>query len=201
MKNYVAKLMFAASATLLLGSVSQVQAQSFSSFSAANIFGVGLTKVASSGNFNYTVSLHAGDYFTLGSNTTKYYIEQIQGVFQLFDSAHADTSITAPTNWKPKDNGDQMFGFTGNSDADRIDNPGSLSGFIFSSTAPSSWGFHFSYTTDPTLKSGITTAYYKGLPGENGFPPNSIPEPAFYQMSGLLLLGGLGAMRMRKNRK
>jgi hypothetical protein len=45
-----------------------------------------------------------------------------------------------------------------------------------------------------------TAARLQGLPNGGSGSIGAIPEPAFYQMSGLLILGGLGALRMRKNR-
>lgn len=87
---------------------------------------------------------------------------------------------------------------------------GSVGNFAFNSATPIDanntvlWGFHVGWTdtpytfdtnTDPTTNTANVYWQFEG-----GVPPSSIPEPAFYQMSGLLILGGLGALRMRKNR-
>jgi len=59
----------------------------------------------------------------------------------------------------------------------------------------------FSAPEPPNVAGGwLTAARLQGLPNGGSGSIGAIPEPAFYQMSGLLILGGLGALRMRKNR-
>lgn len=207
MKHHSVLRLLAASSTLLLSGISCAHAETYSSFNVANIFGVGLTEVSAAPNFNYSVSLHQGDYFTLGNAPTKYYINQIFGVYQLFNTPiSTKTNVSGPLGWSNVDDyknnthTGQMFGFKhpSNSGSGRIDIGESLSGFVFASNTPSDFGFHFSYSTDSTFTTGVTTAYFKDSPGDEGFPPQSIPEPDFYQMSALFILGGVSILRRRK---
>lgn len=60
------------------------------------------------------------------------------------------------------------------------------------------WGWHLTYVNPST--GAVATAFFFGNPGGQ-LPPSGIPEPAFYQLSALLGLGGLGLFRLRRARK
>lgn len=63
------------------------------------------------------------------------------------------------------------------------------------------WGAHLTYyaeNTDPTKSSNLYTAFFYFTPGTS-IPPHlqEAPEPAFYQMGGLLGLACIGGLRRR----
>jgi hypothetical protein len=58
----------------------------------------------------------------------------------------------------------------------------------------------FVYMNNGSDFGALTTTYWNVWYGDLAFNMHfeSVPEPAFYQMAGLLALGGLGALRMRR---
>lgn len=161
------------------------------------IFGLTANLVSQSGtDYTYSLTLDAGAYFVVGG--TDYAITGVDAFYNVvYPGTELQTGGTT-TGWSPNDQDHHAGGYAtnfGSGLAMLTPSSGSVTLGTFTFDAPissSNVGFH------------VASSYFpgSGAPGGVGTGYIQLPEPAYFQLAGLLAMGGLGTAfrRLRKPR-